>query len=530
LLYVSIIVELLRARPALTVGLAIGAQAALWTLIPGVFYAGPPGDLPMVLALGHELRLGFHLGPPLADALAELVFDLAGHRLIAIYALSQACVAAAYWAIFRLGRAIVGARQAALAVLLMVGISSFTVAAPDFGTPVLAMPLWALALSHYWLIVKEPRWNDAIVLALALGLLLLVTDAALLLIGLMVVFTLANPHTRALLRSGVLLRPNGLMPAAIVVALLIGPLIMALTESADGVWPTLLRLSAPAAVLGDFYGLLQLSALIVGAHAGLILLVGIVIGFPWSRPAPAPVIVREPIEPSARQFVYFFAVMPALLATIAGAVLGGGAPLGGVAPLIVLSGLAIVVAAGDAIELSHQRLVIATWLGLLLAPPILTLVALATLPWLGIDLAINQPAGAIARFFADSFERRVGKPLPIVAGDPRTAALIALAAGSRPSVYFDAEPARPRSISMRDLTEKGAIVVWPTSDTAGIPPPAIKDLFPSLVPEVPRTFTRPVQGQLPLLRLGWAVIRPQAAPDAPAAAAAPNSGEAPRTN
>jgi hypothetical protein len=33
------------------------------------------------------------------------------------------------------------------------------------------------------------------------------------------------------------------------------------------------------------------------------------------------------------------------------------------------------------------------------------------------------------------------------------------------------------------------------------------------VPEVPRAFERPVQGQLPLLRIGWAVIRPQAAED-----------------
>jgi hypothetical protein len=66
--------------------------------------------------------------------------------------------------------------------------------------------------------------------------------------------------------------------------------------------------------------------------------------------------------------------------------------------------------------------------------------AIAALPWVGIDLAINQPAGAIARFFADSFERRIGKPLPIVAGDLRAAALIGLGAPSRPQVYFTAAP------------------------------------------------------------------------------------------
>jgi hypothetical protein len=67
---------------------------------------------------------------------------------------------------------------------------------------------------------------------------------------------------------------------------------------------------------------------------------------------------------------------------------------------------------------------------------------------------------------------------------------------------------------------KGAIVVWPTTDTAGTPPPAIKERFPELVPEVPRAFERSVQGRLPLVRIGWGVIRPQSPQPAPAAAAA----------
>src|SRR5579862_570645 len=183
MLYVSIIVELLRSRPALTVIFAVAVQVVLWTFIPGLFYAGPPGDLPFVIAVGHQFRLGSAFGAPLTFWLAELVFDLAGHRLIAVYALSQACVAVTYWAVFRLGREIVGAQQAALAVLLMVGISSLTVASPEFGPAILAMPLWALALTHYWLTLKTRQQVYTIALAIELALLLAVSDAALLLIG-----------------------------------------------------------------------------------------------------------------------------------------------------------------------------------------------------------------------------------------------------------------------------------------------------------------------------------------------------------
>ncbi|HWZ11212.1 MAG TPA: glycosyltransferase family 39 protein [Xanthobacteraceae bacterium] len=512
MLYVSILVELLRARPALTVLIAAGAQAAVWTLVPALFYAGPPGNLPAVLAVGHEFQLGTYLGPPLAFWLAEVAFRMTGRSLFAIYALSQICVVLTYWAVFRLGRAIVGAQQAALAVLLMVGISTFTVATPEFGPVVLTMPLWAMTLLHYWLAVAEKRPRYALALALDVGLILLTTYAGVVLIGLLVLFTCVNARTRPMLRS-----PN-LWPAGAAAVVLLIPHLYWVVTNNNELLPALARLRAPDSVAGNLTAWLRQLLLLLGAHAGLIVLIAIVIGSPRAKREPAPVIMRRPVEPFGRQFVYFFATMPPLLATVAGVVVGSPGPLGGIAPLLVLSGLAVVIAAGDAIALSHQRAVIAAWFGLLFIPPTLAVVALLTLPWLGIDLAVNQPAAAMARFFADSFARRVGKELPIVAGDPRTAALVELGAASRPSLFLEATPARSPWVSMHDIRAKGAIVVWPTTDTAGTPPPAIREDFPDIVPEVPRAFERTVQGRLPLLRIGWALIRPQLPPDAPAAA------------
>jgi hypothetical protein len=192
-------------------------------------------------------------------------------------------------------------------------------------------------------------------------------------------------------------------------------------------------------------------------------------------------------------------------------IIGLSGPVGGVGPLIILSGLAIVVAAGDSITLTRQHIVIAAWFGLLLVPPIMAGVAVLVLPWLNIDLRVGQPVKAMARFFADSFERRTGLPLQIVGGDPRTAALIALGASSRPSLYFDATPAASPWITLDAIKAKGAILAWPTAGTAGTPPAALVERFPELVAEVPRAFERRVQGSLPLLRIGWALIRPQAA-------------------
>jgi hypothetical protein len=118
----------------------------------------------------------------------------------------------------------------------------------------------------------------------------------------------------------------------------------------------------------------------------------------------------------------------------------------------------------------------------------------------------------MGRFFAESFERRTGRPLAIVSGDDRTAALVALAAPSRPSIYFDADPARSPWVTADDIRNNGAIVVWPASETTPEPPPGIKAHFPDLIAEVPQSFARPVRGRLPPLRIGWGMIRPASAP------------------
>jgi hypothetical protein len=518
MLYVSIFVELLRARPALAVVLAALAQAALWTLLPTLFYGGPPGDVPMVLAVGHEFQLGAYLGPPLAFWLAEIAFVLSGGHLFGVYLLSQICVVATYWIVFVTGRSIVGAQHAALAVLLMVGISIFTVPTPDFGPVILTMPLWAIILLHYWRAVGEKRRGYWVALAVEVGLLLLTTYSGLLLVALLALFTVLNGRARATLRT---FDPW----LAVIVALVVTfPHLLWLGESGARTLPDWGRWPAPAAVVENVAAWLRQVALILASHAGLLVLLALVIGWPWVRHERAPVIVRRPLDSFARQFVYFFAIVPVLAATLVAVLLGWSGPIGGVAPLVILSGLAVVVAAGDSIELTHQHVVIAAWFGLLLVPPVMAALALFALPWFGVDLGVNRPTQAMASYFTDSFERRTGAPAPIVAGDPRIAALVALGARSRPSLFLDATPERSPWVSMEDVKSKGAIVVWPTTDTAGAPPPGIKDRFPELVPELPRAFDRPVQGQLPVLRIGWGVIRPQAQPPgAPSAAAAPKA-------
>lgn len=504
MLYVSLIFESLRAHPRVMFWIAALSQALLWTLLPALFYASPPGDLPIVLATGHEFQLGTDRGPPLAFWLAEIAYRFGG--VTGVYVLAQACVVGALWAIFTLGRATVGISQAVLAVLLMIGVAAVSVPTPEFGPAVLAMPIWALILLHYWRALGEGRSSYWILLAIETGLLMLTTSLGWLLFALLGLFTAATARGRAALRS-----PDPWICAA--AALLVGLPYLAWLATAEDVWkPALLRLRNIDLVQSGTEWLGILRDLTV-AHAGVIIFVLLAGGWGLSRRERMPTVDRPPVPPLAKGMIYFFALAPALVVTLALALVGRPWSLAAAGPLVICSGLAIIVAAGDRIPLYRQRLLSMAWVGLLVGPPVAMAVALMVLPWtLAIDFKVLHPADEMGRFFADSFERRTGKPLSIVAGDPQLAALIALEPTRRPSLLMNEAPDGSPWVSLADARTKGAVIVWPATDTPGTPPPAVKASFPDLVVEVPRAFERPLQGRLPFLRIGWAVVRPQTNP------------------
>ena len=499
--YVPLYIELLRSRPNLVFWVAALAQAAIWILAPTLFYFAPPGDLAQLLAIGHEFRFDSGVGPPLAYWLAEIAFRIGG--LFGVYVLAQICVVTTYRCVFTLGRAMVGPAHAVMAVLLMVGIALLTVPSPDFGPPILAMALWALVLSHYWQAVVQGRKRSWYVLGVAAALLFLATDAALILVGTIVAVTALTERGRSTLDT----------PEPWIVGIALTPFLFVHLLWLQGIGDSLRlvfeRLRLAVAAGDNTVSWLRLLIALALAHAGLVILVVLASGWPRARAMPAPPLTRREVDAFAKTYVEICLIVPALLATVIAVVIGRSLPIGGAAPLVVLSGLAVIMVAGSSIALYHQRVLGFAWAALLIVPAAFIPLLIVLLPWAAAtDLKIAQPASAMGRFFADSFERRTGKPLAIVTGDPRTAALVALAAPSRPSVFFDFDPGRSPWVTADDIRKKGAVVVWLAADTTPAPPPDIAAYFPDLVPEVPRSFDRPVQGRMSPLRVGWGVIRP----------------------
>lgn len=498
--FTSLIIELIRARPRLVVWLVVMVQAGLWLLLPLLLYSGPPGDVATVLAYGREYQVGTWLGPPLAFWLADSAYRLAGNHIFGVYLLAQVCFIITFQALYALGRAVVGPQQAVIAVLLTLTVTAFSSSGVEFGPLVLARPLWALLLLHSWQIIGLGRRSAWFAWSIEAGLLLLTTAAAPVLLLLIVSFAVANPRSRRALMS---FDP---LYALLVIVVLALPYIIWLIRAGTFTVP-------PPPAPGDLgpralQWLEILAALLVSTTAIWLLAI---LNSRWVNRSveDAPIIFRPRLDPLALHFVYYFALVPPLVGSLLAALFGLPNVVGGAGIALLLSGLAVVVASGSRLPLRRQRILRTAWAASIAAPALAVLLAVVVQPWFSaVELPTALPAREIARFFAESFERRTNRPLPAVAGDPQLAALIGMAP-ARPHVLFDATPERTPWLPLAKFSETGGVVVWRATDMIGTPPDDIARRFPDLVPEIPRAFERLVAGRQPLLRIGWAIVRPK---------------------
>ena len=499
--FTSLVVELIRARPRLIVWVVVLFQAALWLIVPLLLYRSPPGDLATVLAYGREFRVGTDLGPPLAFWLADIAFRAAGNHIFGVYLLAQLCSIAAFWTLYLLARAVVGGQQAVLAVLLTMTVAAFSSPGVEFGPLVLARPLWALLLLHSWQLIGQGRRNAWFAWSIEAGLLLLTTSAAIGLLVLVAGFAVATVRGRRTLRSW-----DPLFALLVIVVLALPYLIWLIRADAVALphLPVLADLSARAVHGGGLFGRLLL------AISGIALLAVLNSGWFTRNAEDAPIIYRPPVEPLARSFVYFFAIVPAVAGSLVSGLFDLDHVVGGAGIALLMSGLAVIVASGDLIQLRRHRVLRSVWAGAIAAPVIAVIVGAIFLPWTGGgEVATSLPATAIGQFFGDSFERRTNQRLRAVTGDAQLASLVALDS-ARPHIFLEEAPERTPWLTQEKFNETGGVVVWRTSDTVGTPPADIAQHFPGLVPEVPRVFDWLVNGRQPLLRIGWAIVRPKA--------------------
>lgn len=503
--FASLIVELIRARPRLMFLIVVLFQALLWLLVPMLLYRAPPGDVATLLAFGREYQVGTDLGPPLAFWLGDIAFRAAGGHIFGVYVLAQVCFFITFNALYLLGRAIVGAPQAVVAVLLTLTITAFSSPGVEFGPLMLARPLYALVLLHSWQVIGLGRRNAWFALSIEAGLLLLTTPLAPWLLLLPLIFAVATARGRRQLASF-----DPFYALIVILVLALPYLVWAYRADALRMppLPVIRDLPADLGAIAQAWG--GQLAWLLPPITGVLLLTLLNTGKLVRDPGEVAVIERAPVDPLARRFVYFFAIVPPLLGSLIAAVYGFERVAGGAGIALLLFGLAVVVATGDVLVLRRHLLLRKVWAFAVVAPALVTCISVLIMPWFNSsERPTSLPAREIGAFFSESYERRTGLPLKAVAGDPQLAALIGMSA-PRPHLLLDAAPHRTPWISAGRLNAGGGLVVWRAADTAGTPPEDIARRFPGLAPELPRSFQRLVNGREPLLRIGWAIIRPQA--------------------
>ena len=177
-------------------------------------------------------------------------------------------------------------------------VVAFSSPGVEFGPLVLARPLWALLLLHSWQLIGQNRRNAWFAWSIEAGLLLLTTSAAIGLLLLVAGFALATARGRRTLMSF-----DPLFALLVIVVLALPYLIWLIRADALALppWPAVADLGARALHWAALLGGLLL------AMAGIVLLVVLNSGWFGRNPEEAPIIYRPPVDPLARDFVYFFA-------------------------------------------------------------------------------------------------------------------------------------------------------------------------------------------------------------------------------
>jgi 4-amino-4-deoxy-L-arabinose transferase-like glycosyltransferase len=498
----SIFVEALRGFPAAFLAIGLAAHALLWAVATHIAEPSPPPQMAVALALGREWLLGYEQLPPLAAWITAAILHVT-NSLFAVRLAAALCVAAAGWILFLFARRIVGDRQAAIAILLMVSV--FPVAFPggSLTGDLIQMPLAAAAILCWWIAAGERNPNAWIVLGAILGVMLYAGPQAFALLVTIAVITLLSVRARAAifrLDAGLCIAL-----AIAVFAFIAGPRLIWLWQNG---WTNIFASFGAGIFPDEMLSPLRMPLALLLGHFGFALLIFLSTAYATKEKEAAPIFTRARTTRSARRSLVVLALMPALLALAALYIMELPARQQFFSPLIMLSGIAVVLISGGKLIIRRQRLVGVIALIFLLAPVAMQMVFSFAPGWFGENRPANWPAGSAARTLTEIYHTRTNRPLEYLAGERVQAAQIAAVSADRPHVFIDADRSRAPWIDDVEFKKRGGVVFWEIRGADASPPAEYRARLPAFVEEAPLRLPWARGGGDPV-RLGWAIVPPQ---------------------
>jgi len=456
---------------------AAAAYALCWSLVPPLLVTSLPLDVIESLGWGHEWQWGYYKHPPLAPWVLELSLRAFGR--FGPFLLSQLCVAATLWLVWRTGLRLTTPARALTGAALTLGVAYYTWPALEFNHNIAQMPLWAALGWAMLAALQQGRWRDWLWLGLLAGLGLLTKYSVGILLACLGGYVLLSPARRVLAGWGPWL---ALGTALLVLA----PHLHWLWQSgglpfayAGG------RAAQTGAALELRLGALRFALTQLLAHLPLALIV-LAAAWPARRGmAPAEAPARWCWHTRWPGYLLTLALAPGTLTVVLGLLSGARVRDMWGSPMWAFSGLLLAVLLPTTVlRRAGPRLARGLGVWLLLASLLSAAYLAWGARWRQQPTRTDWPAAALAAQAQASWQALSSCPLDVVAGDYWLAGLVAAGPG-RPSVLIDGDARFSPWVTAQRLRAHGALWLW-LADATPLAPPAPLDALRADADLVPR--------------------------------------------
>jgi hypothetical protein len=493
-------VDYARREPGKCLAIVLALHLVIWTVLPALLSHNLQLDLAEDLALGKEWQLGYWKHPPLPWWAADLAYRATGD-VHAVYLLGPLAAIACMYAVWLLGRDIIGGFQSLIGVLALEGIHFFNFSVPKFAHDQMQLPFWALTGLLLYRALARERNLDWLLAGVALALCFWSKYAAFALAGSIGLFVLFDIRARRTLAT------PGPWLMALAFLVVIAPNLNWLAET--GFMPVHYA-DARAKIATHWYHVftcpLQWTASQLLFLAPALGLVALALGT-FTQPR-----ALDEKTAFARRYLAMLALGPFAITTLVALTFGRlpvamwGYPLWSFAPLALLVWLGPVDSAG-------ARRFAAGFAAVFVAVPLAYTATEVFEPLLRDRPKATQfPGSLLAQAVTQKWREKFATPLAYVGGGEFASNNIAVYSPDRPHVIVHAEVALSPWIDRDDLRRRGAVLVWEDGqvDAAGLA--QMRSNYPGLDVQEPLSLARRsfvARGSLTPVRVHVAIVPPR---------------------
>lgn len=482
----------------------IGLNAFVATAAPMLGFVTLPRDTLEGFIWGRTFQWGFSKHPPLQAWILGLSEWLAPAAPWLAYVYAQLCVGLTLWAVWRLGRTVLGEVQGLLAALLtLVGVHYYGPPMATFTPDTLSAPLWALAGLFWWRAVVQERPRAWYGFALVVALSIYAKYVVLLLVGVLGLFTVATPRGREALK-----RPEPWIAGLICLGLVAPHLNWVFETSFSTLGYAFSHgEKANSIIIRLYFCLTFLSAQVV-QHAMLIVLLALTVGFGRLKPKTELVVEGRAVPRFEQAAILAMALAPLMIALVVNFAVGGEFRQGRGTALFAFSGIAALMLIGPRLELGRLKLAGAVGLGLIVLLPFANAFHHHARLAMGAGVVPTlYPAAPLAEELTSRWHAETDRPLRVVVGDRWHAGNIAFYSADRPLILLDGDSRQAPWVSDAMLARRGGLIVWQPEDREAFA--RLKQRFPGLKAQGMVSAPSPLSFG-PVTTLAYAILLPEA--------------------